>query len=284
MPWNPIERAKQRPAQRRSGFHADLPDGTVIDHSEQDEVIRMLLLHTSKDEARASLFRHDWNLQDAVREVFEGGGWDFPLDSQAAKRIVVVDANKPLLVVETIGRRTVAASDATGGEGSASASATFDADKCDSFFTVCLNPAVTAGHTPSDLEALQREFADWFPGPVLLTPETEIRCRDKWGKVVKHRQEDPKTVWVCLKGELENVKTFYKSIHHRGGISAEDDTSMQHAVNSLLSPTASGARVTVIGYNECCAWCMCSTREKLQYSRTLLRPLHPMQAIELRAH
>ena len=41
-------------------------------------------------------------------------------------------------------------------------------------FKVCINPAVTEGLAPDELEALQREFAGWFPGPDLLEAGTEV--------------------------------------------------------------------------------------------------------------
>ena len=213
--------------------------------------------------------------------------------------------------------------------GSASSSAaygaTFGSANCETF-TICLNPAVTAGHTPSNLEALQREFADWHPGPVLLPPETEIRYRNKWGKVVAHLQDDPHTVLVRLNGESKNVRIFFRKIYLKGGISRQEDRYMQSAVDSLLSPAANGAQVTVIGYNEFTCddhlereyWLSLDAAKfaelpipvtagqlplrtdlslcvvHVQYSgkvaassevsRTSVRPLHPMQAIELRAH
>ena len=47
----------------------------------------------------------------------------------------------------------------------------------DDAFRVVLNPAFTANAQPQDIEALQREFADWFPAPVLLPSGTLSNTR-----------------------------------------------------------------------------------------------------------
>jgi len=98
-------------------------------------------------------------------------------------------------------------------------------------FKVWLNPAVTEGLKSEELKALQLEFADWFPGPVLIpecrVPECKHRTPDCGGtevqldhridkktpagntlprswkgplpcRVVKHSAEDPRGVEVFL--------------------------------------------------------------------------------------
>ena len=47
----------------------------------------------------------------------------------------------------------------------------------DDALRVVLNPAFTANAQPQDIEALQREFADWFPAPVLLPSGTLSNTR-----------------------------------------------------------------------------------------------------------
>ena len=74
-------------------------------------------------------------------------------------------------------------------------------------FKVCLNREFMENNlSGSQVEELQREFADWYPGPVLLPPGTEVRlspAKDKelqgrMATVVAHRSQDPRIVTVSV--------------------------------------------------------------------------------------
>ena len=81
-----------------------------------------------------------------------------------------------------------------------------EAAASDDVFRVRLNPSVAASMPPHDAEALQREFADWFAGPVLLPVGTEVRLVPQQdsayagllGTVCEHLATDPRIVSVHL--------------------------------------------------------------------------------------
>ena len=58
-------------------------------------------------------------------------------------------------------------------------------------FRVCLNPQVISNVQPHAIEAFQRHFADWFPGPVLYEQGTEVnfipRNRELHSSIAFHR-------------------------------------------------------------------------------------------------
>jgi hypothetical protein len=138
----------------------------------------------------------------------------------------------------------------------------------DDVFRVWLNPNVTASLPPGDVDALQREFADWFPGPVLLPVGTEVRLipqqdtkyRNLVGAVREHLAMDPRIVKVDLPAtedaEEETVSVLY-SILRLGKNAAEtmarekeQSREMQERTTQLLSEShaaGAGARFTVIG-------------------------------------
>ena len=76
-------------------------------------------------------------------------------------------------------------------------------------FTVFLNKAVTLNLSVDELNALQQEFADWFPGPVLLQPGSKVKLKPRYllhgkdysnyaAKVRQHSSDDPRIVTVDL--------------------------------------------------------------------------------------
>jgi len=149
-------------------------------------------------------------------------------------------------------------------------------------FKVCLNKDVV-GHllqVPAELEALQREFADWSPGPVLLASGTAVvlrptlpcdKCprgtgdirplpclhclRDMKGTVTEHRAADPRLVTVFL-GDVDiekQTRLVLYSILSGPDLDAlieERARIMQEQIEVLLSPTPGTGTLTVIGYNE----------------------------------
>ena len=157
-------------------------------------------------------------------------------------------------------------------------------------FKVCLNKDIL-GHLlqwPAELEALQREFADWSPGPVLLDPGTAVElrptvpcpeCRRGMGPpspilplpcqyclrgmkgiVTEHRATDPRLVTVSLQMAVdddidteEQTKLVLYSVLRDSGLKAlrqERARIMQEQIEGLLSPTPGTGTYTVIGYNE----------------------------------
>jgi hypothetical protein len=149
------------------------------------------------------------------------------------------------------------------------AAASMDVDPAEAGEEIILLFLLLCG--PGDVDALQREFADWFPGPVLLPVGTEVRLipqqdtayRNLVGAVREHLATDPRIVKVDLPAtedaEEETVSVLY-SILRLGKNAAEtmarekeQSREMQERTTQLLSesPAAgAGARFTVIGYNE----------------------------------
>ena len=82
-----------------------------------------------------------------------------------------------------------------------------DLDPSEVHFKVCLNEDITRELSLQDLEAMQQEFADWYPGPVLLRKEDSVTMRPAGDKqhqgkafVVQHAGDDPRAVTVRREG------------------------------------------------------------------------------------
>jgi len=82
-----------------------------------------------------------------------------------------------------------------------------DLDPSEVHFKVCLNEDITRELSLQDLEAMQREFADWYPGPVLLRKGDPVTMRPAGDKqhqgkafVVQHAGDDPRAVTVRREG------------------------------------------------------------------------------------
>jgi hypothetical protein len=116
----------------------------------------------------------------------------------------------------------------------------------DDAFRVVLNPEFTENAQPKDIEALQREFADWFPAPVLLASGTAVKYKSKSCTVLEHSSDDPQTVLVNIDECSEPKHILYTSLtlsSDEKKSSAEQETQM---VGALEDPSI----VKFIGYNE----------------------------------
>jgi len=141
-------------------------------------------------------------------------------------------------------------------------------------FKVWLNPAITTGHTTDELEALHREFADWFPGPVLIPAGTDVKImsqdnrgspagyslRNTQVRVLKHLAADPRVVTILLPDEKNADKGETLLVLHSILIDPaeqkEKTMQQQKKIEDLLAmlPQSSAAvartQFTVIGFNE----------------------------------
>jgi hypothetical protein len=118
----------------------------------------------------------------------------------------------------------------------------------DDVFRVWLNPNVTASLPPGYVDALQREFADWFPGPVLLPVGTEVRLipqqdtayRNLVGAVREHLATDPRIVKVDLPAtedaEEETVSVLYSIL--RLGKNAAETMAREREQSREMQDTA----------------------------------------------
>ena len=147
---------------------------------------------------------------------------------------------------------------------------------------------------------MQREFADWFPGPVLLEKKTKVTLWPKVmfhgkdysgcsGKVEEHLPTDSCTVSVRIDDEempAESEKTLKVaySILKFPDMATEGASTMQTIIGALLSnsPAAgAGTAFTLIGYNEF----ICGGKIEREYWLSLGSALSlPIKAGELPVH
>jgi len=133
---------------------------------------------------------------------------------------------------------------------------------------------------------MQREFADWCPGPVLLQPGRDVTLMPKSlghdylkgcsGTVVEHLAEDPRVVTVHLAGEpAEHIKVLYSILK----FADEETQTRQHTVGTLLA--GADTAVTLIGYNEF----ICGSKTEREYWLSLGSATKlPFKAGELPVH
>ena len=169
------------------------------------------------------------------------------------------------------GMEAVAGMDVESVVGENSGSSAAVAVTSNSVFRVYMNPSVVASHEPGNVEVLQCELADWFPGPVLFERGTQVRlvAQKDWGyrglvgTVREHLASDPRVVTVDLPASDDTEAEIVQVVHSilRLGTDAketkarEDEKSveMRRLVEQLLSesPAAgAGAGYTLVGYNE----------------------------------
>lgn len=133
--------------------------------------------------------------------------------------------------------------------------------KQDYILTIRLNSDVTG---PAPDEALQREFADWYPGPVLLKPGTEVRYGKLKGNVVSHTYDDPRIVTVLVNQNAEDheeLKVLRSKLHVDPKAQREGEQESRILIESLLTPPANFENVTVIGYSQY----LCDDRLQREY-------------------
>jgi len=146
-----------------------------------------------------------------------------------------------------------------------------------------------------ELPALQREFADWYPGPVLLQPGRDITLKPmsldctylngRAGTVVKHSAKDPRIVTVQVAESedrlAEKIKVLYSILKFSD---PEATSTIQPFIGALLSdsPAAdAGTAVTLIGYNEF----ICGDKTEREYWLSLSSAMRlPLKAGEFPVH
>ena len=112
----------------------------------------------------------------------------------------------------------------------------------DNVFRVVLHPEITANAQPQEIEDLQREFADWFPGPVLLTKGTSVKYKGKSCEVLEHSRDDPRTVLVYFHDDGSEERIVHTSLTFQSD--AEQEMEM---VQALEDPCT---HKFIFGYNE----------------------------------
>ena len=156
-------------------------------------------------------------------------------------------------------------------------------------FRVCLSKNVTRGLSQDELEDLQCEFADWFPGPVLLPPESKVMLKPKVdkqyknlvAKVVEHTAQEPRIVKVWVADEedwlnSECLEVPYSILEYKD-LEEERARGRSDKISKLFSDSQAAAAGTVeaamiIGYNEF----VCEDKVEREYWLSLDRSIPRM--------
>jgi len=139
----------------------------------------------------------------------------------------------------------------------------------------------------------QLEFADWFPGPVILKEGTTVTMSPRnsfdgkdysgcTGTVVKHLLEDPCTVSIQITDDQMKRTTLQvnSSILEILSVENEGASTTQQVIDVLLSPSAGAGKATLIGYNEF----ICDGKTEREYWLSAIEMSPPIKAGQLPLH